>query len=172
MRGTRQHSFRRLAAGAVSVLMLSAGVAGCGDAADDPGVTVGEIQQDEPDNAVDPSGEHLAPFDDEFYQAVESYDGQHVTVTGRVDDIVSDNAFTIVGVEDSGTEPLLVVHADPVDGLSGDAVVEVTGTVHKTLDLPQVEDDLGAELGPEVESWVEEPYLDAEAVRTGVSVED
>lgn len=98
----RPAGLRRLAP-ALCLALTGAGLIGCGS------------------NAVQPEGRpNLADL--------RPYLGKQVTVTAEVAALQSPRAFTIVGREGSGAEPLLVVHppSDPVDE---DRSVTVTGTV-------------------------------------------
>lgn len=85
-------------------LALTAGLVGCGGS-----------------NAVQPEGTpDLADL--------QPYLGRQVTVTAEVAALQSPRAFTIIGQEGSGAEPLLVVHP-PGPPIDENLPVVVTGTV-------------------------------------------
>lgn len=87
--------------------------------------------------------------------------GAHVTVTGRVDEVVDDNAFEIVQ-RDSSLEFLVLVRRPNVD--VGD-VVRITGTVRE-----QDFDALAAELNLELDADLYSP-ADPQQVIVADSVE-
>ncbi len=89
---------------ALCLALTGAGLAGCGGS-----------------NAVQPEGTpNLADL--------RPYLGRQVTVTAEVAALKSPRAFTIIGREGSGAEPLLVVHP-PSDPIREALPITVTGTV-------------------------------------------
>lgn len=147
----RSRLARSLAAGAAALAV--AGVAACSD---------GGIEgiDDETPGVVEYDGS----YDEQFAEEVESYEGDTVQLTGDVQQVVSQDAFTIIG-ENVGE--LLVVHADAAEGLESGTTVEVTGTLRTSLDLPAVEGYLEEQVDDGAfAAWDEEPYLEAEQVDT------
>lgn len=120
---------------AVAALVLAAGLTACGS------------------NAVQPEGSpNLADL--------RPYLGKEVTVTAEVAALASPRAFTIIGREGSGAEPLLVVHppGDPVDE---DLPVTVTGTVG----VFDAQEDLVGDQDPaRLTHYDGKPYIDATRV--------
>lgn len=96
--------------------------------------------------------------------------GSRVTVSGEVNDVVADSAFTIGGDDFADGEELLVVAVDvPIERegdeeLSEEDVVQVTGTV-RMFSLAATDDDLGVRLDPETFAEFEgEPVIVADTV--------
>lgn len=146
---------------AVSALTLT----GCSDdtAGPETGTDVEDIQEEE---AVGP---YDGLYDTTFYDNIDSYVGEEVTVSADVNEIVSPTSLTIAGTEDTDVEPMLVVSADEVSGLEPDLTVRVTGTVHEAFDLPTVEDEMGLDLDDELyDEFDGEPYIEATSIDTSV----
>jgi len=128
--------------------------AGAGEPTDDAvgdGVTVESIGED---------GQYGAFRDD-----ARSFEGDRVTVSAKVNRVLSSNAFSIGGIEDADVEPMLVVHKDGLGWLEKGMPVVVTGLVHKAYDVALAEDQVGMELkGVTFEEWGAEPYIEADTV--------
>ncbi|WP_432496570.1 hypothetical protein [Kineococcus auxinigenes] len=159
-------SARTAAAGVVCFAAL--GLTACGDTAgEEEGTTVEDVQEAD-DEALE--GEAAATpydgaYDGTFYDDVNTYVGQEVTVSAQIDRIVSPNAFVIAGTADTTVDPMLVVGASEVSGLTEGTLVEVTGTVHEAFDLPQVEEDTGVDLEDDLfNDYDAEPYITATSV--------
>lgn len=102
------------------------------------------------------------PYDSEFYDAIADYEGEEVTVAGRVQEVVSPTSFTIVGPEDTEVGPLLVVDVGAVGGFEPDMLVAVSGVVGQALDIEEVEERYTTNLDDELhEDWSGGPYLEA-----------
>lgn len=174
-------------AAAITVLPFAAlTFTGCGaedTAGTEEGVSADEVVEPENDE-VEPQDEGTAPaeeepveedvaFDGDFDSAfVDDYDslvGQQVTVSAQVNEIVTDSAFTIAGTEDTGVEPLLIVHAGDVAALEQGSAVSVTGTVRDAFDPVDVESELGVELEDEAYAdWEGQRYIVADSVDTSI----
>ncbi|WP_337061066.1 hypothetical protein [Kineococcus sp. G2] len=157
---------RTAAAGIVAFAAF--GVAGCSETAgEEEGTSVEDVQEAdeealEGEAAVTP---YEGAYDGTFYDDVNTYVGQEVTVSAEVDSVVSPNAFVIAGTEDTTVDPMLVVGATEVSGLSEGTLVEVTGTVHEAFDLPQVEEDTGVDFEDDLfNDYDAEPYIVATTV--------
>jgi hypothetical protein len=84
--------------------------------------------------------------------------------------IISPTSFTIAGTDDTTVEPLLVVHDGTLKELAPDLTVAVTGTVHRTFDLPTVEDEIGLDFDDALfEEWEADPYIEASKIDTSVA---
>ncbi|MCI2240310.1 hypothetical protein MO973_45810 [Paenibacillus sp. TRM 82003] len=157
---------RTAAAGIVAFAAF--GVAGCSDTAgEEEGTTVEDIQEadDESLEGEAAATPYEGAYDGTFYDDVNTYVGQEVTVSAEIDSIVSPQAFIIAGTADTTVDPMLVVGATEVTGLTEGAVVEVTGTVHEAFDLPQVEEDTGVDFQDDLfNDYDAEPYITATSV--------
>lgn len=149
-----------------SVLTLSAfGVTACGDTAgDEEGTSVEDIQEEDqevdPDVDADadvdtePSGDadwaFQGDYDADFVDSTNDYVGEQVLVSADVNEVLSDNAFTIAGTDDTTVDEMLVIGTDANPMLDSDVAVSVTGTVQESFDLPTVEENLGVDLDDEL----------------------
>lgn len=169
-----------------SVLTLSAfGVTACGDeAGDEQGTSVEDIQEEDqevdPDVDADvdadtePSGDadwaFEGDFDADFVDSANDYAGEQVIVSAAVNEVVSDNAFTIAGTDDTSADEMLVVGTDANPMLESDVAVSVTGTVQESFDLATVEENLGVDLDDELfEDWDGQTYIEASNIDTSVT---
>lgn len=154
----RTHRARLMPAAAALLLALG-GCSGDEPASEDgPAGTTAEPEQQtgSGDAAYD------GPYDSAFYEAIADYDGEEVTVVGRVDEVVSPTSFTIAGTEDTEVGPLLVVDVGAVGGFEPDMVVAVSGVVHQAFDLEAVEERFNTDLEDELhEEWNGGPYIEA-----------
>ncbi|WP_432484664.1 hypothetical protein [Kineococcus esterisolvens] len=168
-------SARTAAAGVVCFAALS--LTACGDTAgEEEGTTVEDVQDADDDTQEGAQEDATTPYDGAydgtFYDDVDTYVGQEVTVSAEIDRVVSPQAFVIAGTADTTVDPMLVVGASEVPGLTEGAVVEVTGTVNEAFDLPQVEEDTGVNLQDDLfNDYDAEPYITATSV-TVVDAED
>jgi hypothetical protein len=170
-------------AAAVTILPFAAlTFTGCGEedtAGTEEGVSADEVVEPE-DNEVEqeeaveepaaeePVADELA-FDGIYDQAfIDDYDtlvGEVVTVSAEVNEIITDSAFTIAGTEDTGVEPLLIVHAGEAGVPESGTAVSVTGTVRDAFDVVDVESELGVELEDEAYAdWEGQRYIVADSV--------
>lgn len=169
-----------------SVLTMSAfGLTACGDTAgDEEGVSVEDVQEE--DQEVDPSVDadsdvdtepegdadwaYEGNFDAEFFDTANDYAGQEVNVSADVNEVLSDDAFTIAGTDDTSVDEMLVVGADSTSELENDLTVSVTGTVQEDFDLVTVEENLGVDLEDELyEDWDGQTYIEASSIDTSVA---
>jgi len=110
--------------------------------------------------------DYEGPYDAKFRSWVKDNDDATVAVSGNVEQVISDNAFTLAGEGDS--EDLLVVGADKVADLQTGSAVTVTGTVHKAFHLPGVEDDIHVDFEDDnvLQGFDRDPYVEAAQVDT------
>lgn len=158
---------------AVSALSLTA----CSEdtAGPETGTDVEDVQEEdvveedvEEDVAAD--GPYDGLYDTAFYDDINSYVGEEVTLSADVNEVISSSSFTIAGTDDTDVEALLVVSATEVTDLEPDLTVAVTGTVEQAFDLTTVEEDLGVDLDDDLyDAWDQEPYLVASSVDTSVA---
>ena len=151
---------------AALMLMLALGACESGTEGPEEGASVGDLQDDFTalqedfgaleDRVADLEGtvadgmtdgvEAANPVVDErLFAEPETFVGQQVTVSAEVDSVIDTHSFTLDGPQ----SPLLVVNATG----SGDselvedgAVVSVTGTVHESFSVTDVENEFGLEL--------------------------
>lgn len=159
-------------AGALSFTAL--GVTSCGTEGPETGADVEDVQEvpeeTETNNTANPFD---GPYDQEFLDDVDVREGQVVTVSANVNRIITPEAFTIAGTEDTTVDPLLVLHKNAEPELKPELTVKVTGTVHTAFDLPAVEKDLDVDLDDALfEDWDGKPYLQASNIDTSVAADD
>lgn len=97
-----------------------------------------------------------------------------MTVSAKVNQIVSPDSFTVGGLDDTeSVEPLLIVWQRGVGELTEGLPVEVTGVVKEAADLPTVLDQMGLDLedGALVD-YNGTNYLQATSIDTTVTVDD
>jgi hypothetical protein len=145
---------------------LAVGAAACGDSAGpDAGTTLEDIQRaDAPavGEELDEDDIAAAPNDDteRFLPDQASYLGQRVTVSGRIVEVFSPNAF-VIGEDDLAT---LVTRRDTGLSLQPGTVAQVTGTVGTFL-LADAEGRLGVDLQDgDLTPFEQAPYIAAENV--------
>ncbi|WNV77665.1 hypothetical protein [Geodermatophilus sp. DSM 44513] len=138
------------------------GLAACGDTAgDEAGADVEEVTEDDAAAA----GPYDGAYDSAFYGDVTSYVDEQVTLSADVNEVITPEAFTIAGADDTTVEPLLVVGATGDDQLSPETTVEVTGTVMEGFTVTDVEQDLGIDLDDALfEEYADENYVVADSV--------
>lgn len=95
--------------------------------------------------------------------------GQEVTLYGEVDEVHSERAFELKGMDVWWDDKILVLTRSPVvmgvETLTDDAEVLVTGTVRRMV-AAEVERELGWDLEQEIEAeFVDQPVLIASSVR-------
>lgn len=154
----------RTAAAAGAAALALTGLSACGDTAGtEEGVDVEDVQQEGDNNDFIYDG----PYDETFNEDMDQYEGETVTVSAEVNDVLSENAFTIAGTEDTSVEELLIVSAEGNADLAEDDPVEVTGVVHQAFESTTVEEDLGFTLEEELfADYDGEPYIEATTVDT------
>lgn len=118
--------------------------------------------QDE-DAGID--GIYDGTYDDDFVTETESFEGDRVTVSAKVNEVISDKAFTIGGMENPEVEPLLVIHGKPLDFVEEGQPVLVTGVVHLAYETAAAEDQTGLQLDDvEFREFGQEPYIETDTV--------
>lgn len=179
----------------LSAVVLMLVLAGCEQGTDGPeaGATVEDIQEQfaafeedlgaledrigaleagaEEVDAADDVIDDAPAADEAFFDDVQSYVGQQVTVSAEVESIIDTHAFTL----DGPREPLLVVSATG----SGDSelvedgsVVKVTGTVQESFNVADVEEEFGIDLDDELfEDFGDEHYIVADQVSEPATVD-
>lgn len=177
MRTRETHTTRKAAASLLAVAGLA--LAGCGNGEDEAGtevddITGGEVAETPPVEQVPPAeGEVPQPgatpyggaYNQQFADDQTVYEGQEVTLSAEVVEVVSDNALEIGDPDDITLDPLLVMHDLGATGLEPDQVVEVVGTVMTDFDPATAGEELGVELEEEVYTDYEgDPWLHATEV--------
>ena len=148
--------------------MSTFGLVACSEdtAGSEEGVSVEDVQEGGEDGGA---SAYDGAYDSDFETDVTSYEGETVTVSAEIDEILGDQAFTIAGTEDTDVEPLVVIHKDAMENLEAGTVVEVTGVVHKALDVPKVEDAIETDMDDVVlEDFEAEPYIEATNIDSSV----
>ncbi|MGY1683199.1 hypothetical protein [Geodermatophilus sp. SYSU D01176] len=146
------------AVAAVSTLGLTA----CSDTAgSEAGADVEDVVEEEALEEEPFEG----PYDTEFHEGVDEYVGEQVTLSADVNEVITPEAFTIAGTDDTTVEALLVVGATGNAQLAPETTVEVTGTVQEPFVVTEVEEELGVDLDDALfAEWEQEPYVVADSV--------
>ena len=163
----RTHPLGRGAAAGL-LAMSTFGLVACSEdtAGSEEGVSVEDVQEGGEDGGA---SAYDGAYDSDFETDVTSYEGETVTVSAEIDEILGDQAFTIAGTEDTDVEPLVVIHKDAMENLEAGTVVEVTGVVHKARDVPKVEDAIETDMDDVVlEDFEAEPYIEATNIDSSV----
>lgn len=162
-------------AATLSILPIAAlGVAGCNEVeeADPAAVETEDIYIDdgeESDDTLD-SGPFDEVFDQSFYDEINIYFGEQVTLAAEVNEALTPHAFALAGADGSVVDPLLVVHAEDLATLEPGTPVVLTGQVEEYFDVAAVEEELGVDLDDaQYAKWDNEPYLAASAVEAGTA---
>lgn len=169
---------RAAALGAVPVLAL--GLVGCSNdtAGPESGADVEDVQELDEDEDPGTVEEEVTDvydglYDANFYDNYDEYEGEEVTVSAKVNEVLSPEVFTIAGTEDTTVDALPILHTDPLDDLAADVDVQVTGIAEVAFDIAAIEEDKGIDLDDELfEEWDGQPYIDASTVDTTVSLDD
>lgn len=157
--------------GAAAVLSVAAlGLSGCSDTTGtETGVDVQDVQEGAEDASAADTSQKEIHYGQAFYTDLKSLDGKTVTVSANVNEIISDNAFTIAGTDKTTVDALLVMHTKSIPDLKPGLTVAVTGMVHYVFDLPTVESQSGLTLDDNTYSrWDQKPYIEASRVDTTV----
>lgn len=140
------------------VLVAGFGVAGCGREDADVDTSVADVREGG-EGGADSGYEGV--YDDAFEAEVTSYDGETVEISAQVAEVVSAEVFTLAG-DEPGIRPLLVAHEEPVAGVAEGDPVTVSGTVHRTFDITNVEEEVSVDLDDALfEDFEAEPYIEA-----------
>ncbi|EMY34935.1 hypothetical protein D477_007004 [Arthrobacter crystallopoietes BAB-32] len=132
--GKRTHQPCRTRQAAAALALAALAVSGCGNdtAGPETGTDVEEVQPDVIRDTVE--------------EAEEAGDGESVTVSAKVNEIISPLSFTIAGTDDTTVDPLLVVHDDQLPEVEPGQIVQITGTVYRNIQLPRLEETAGIDL--------------------------
>lgn len=166
----RSQRWLRHSAAGVMLAMATFGLAGCGDENDTVGSEQGADVQDISENDGTEENEaadspYDAAYDQAFYDEMDSYISETVTLSAKIDNEITGRFFSIAGTGGTEVEPLLVMHSRKVPQVQEGQAVEVTGVVHKGLDVEALEENLGINLDNDaVANWSGEPYLEATEV--------
>lgn len=166
LRSTRTNPFAKTAV--AGIFALSAlGLSACGDTAgSEAGTDVEDIQEEAADG-------YDGVYDSDFYDDVESYDDQEVTVSADVNEVLDISAFTIAGTDDTTVDPLLVISVDEATEIDEGTAVAVTGTVHQSFDFAMVEEEMEFDFDESVfEGWAGEPYIVASSIDDTVAEDE
>lgn len=143
---------------------------GCGTSGPEEGATVEDVVEGEEEPLEEDALAYDGVYDTAFYDDYDSLVGEEVTVSAKVNEILSPEAFVIAGTDDTTVEPLLIVHnLGELPELQEELTVAVTGTVQEAFVLTDVEEELGVDLDDErYADWEGERYIQATAVDTSV----
>ncbi|MFI7494917.1 hypothetical protein ACH9D2_09400 [Kocuria sp. M4R2S49] len=165
---TREHHSTRKAA--VS-LLAAAGLALAGCGADEPetgteveDITEGEVAETSPppDTGAAPMTPYGGAYNRQFYDDRAVYEGQDVTLSAEVEEVVSPSALTVGDPDDLTLDPLLVVHDLDVPDLQEGQTLEVVGMVQEGFEVAAAEEQLGVDLEDALfEDHVGDPWLHA-----------
>lgn len=176
-----KHTWMKKAA-ALSILPITAfGVTGCdGTSGSEQGADVEDVvEEDEAINEeavaeeADPAAEpYDGAYDATFYDEMNTYVGDEVTLSADVNEVIDATSFTIAGTDDTTVEALLIVHPEDAPEVSPELTVSVTGTVMEAFDLAAVEEEMGVDLDDALyEDWDGEPYVEANSIDTSVAAD-
>ena len=165
MRNITTSGQRRSFPALLLALFATFGLAACADHTQGPNDTL-QTPTQVPTDRTPSAPDYEGPYDARFRAWVDNNDDSTVVVSGNVDQVISDNAFTLAGEGDK--EDLLVVGADKVTGLQAGGAVIVTGTVHKAFNLPGVQDDIHVDFEDDsiLQAFDRDPYVEAAKVDT------
>jgi hypothetical protein len=163
---------KRLAALSIAP-MAAFGLVGCNSTSGtEEGADVEDIVEEEPVVDEADTGPYDGVYDQGFYDDVDTYIGEEVTVSADVNEILTPMSFTIAGTDDTTVEALLVLHDTELPEVTPGLTVGVTGTVQEAFDLPTVEEEMGVDLDDAAfEDWDGEPYIEATSVDTSLDAD-
>lgn len=153
-------------------------LAGCAtsgpeEGADVEDVTDGESVEEDTRDADAATEPFDGRYDAEFVGDYDGYVGETVTLSADIDEIVSANAFTIAGTDDTTVEPLLIVHDGTMTDIEEGLSVQVTGEVEEGFDVTAVEDDLSVELEDDAyDEWEDERFIHADSIDGSVETDE
>ncbi|WP_422391886.1 hypothetical protein [Arthrobacter sp. N1] len=163
---------KRLAALSIAP-MAAFGLVGCNSTSGtEEGADVEDIVEEEPVVDEADTGPYDGVYDQGFYDDVDTYVGEEVTVSADVNEILTPMSFTIAGTDDTTVDALLVLHDTELPEVTPGLTVGVTGTVQEAFDLPTVEEEMGVDLDDAAfEDWDGEPYIEATSVDTSLDAD-
>lgn len=167
MRTTPTRTRRTTSAAGALLLALSLGACSQSDGAVDTDDAVERTDQDssEPDAGLDIETKSF----DEVQGELAALVGQEVAMTAQVEDVVTDQAFTVVSLEESGAPPIVVVDAYPEAVVEAGTPVRFSGLVLDDFDPETVTRTLGVQLDDEVAIEMQgQPYVVATHVDTDI----
>ena len=163
---------KRLAALSIAPMAV-VGLVGCNSTSGtETGADVEDIVEEEPVVEDSDAGPYDGVYDQGFYDDVDTYVGEEVTVSADVNEILTPMSFTIAGTDDTTVDALLILHDTELPEVTPGLTVGVTGTVQKAFDLPTVEEEMGVDLDDAAfEDWDGEPYIEATSVDTSLDAD-
>ncbi|WP_019481319.1 hypothetical protein [Arthrobacter sp. TB 23] len=120
-----------------------------------------------------PYADYTGVYDTAFFDDLEFYVGEEVTIAAIVGEVISPNMFTLVSntvppeedvvdIDAVIIKPLLVIHQEDLPELAPGMPVGVIGEVHEEFYPATVEQDLQVDLDNDAfEDWEEQAYLEA-----------
>ncbi|MEX5300388.1 hypothetical protein RCG67_16615 [Kocuria sp. CPCC 205292] len=167
---TREHhTTRKAAVGLLAVAGLA--LAGCGADEPDTGtevedITEGDVAETSPPATEVPPAAPATPYggayNRQFYDDRAVYEGQDVTLSAEVEEVVSPSALTIGDPDDLTLDPLLVVHDLDVPDLEEGQTLEVVGMVQEGFEVTAAEELVGVDLEDALfEDHAGDPWLHA-----------
>lgn len=182
MRTRDRHTTRMAVVSLFAVAGL--GLAGCGGeetGTDVEDITEGEVLESSPaaeatgeaTETVPPVTPYRGPYNQQFYDDRQVYEGQEVTLTGEIEEILSDQAFEISDPEDAEVGSLLVLHnLEQPPALEDGQVVEIVGTVQASFDPATAGEEMGIDLDAMMfEDHEGDPWIQATDVSTEMATD-
>lgn len=117
------------------------------------------------------------PFDGEydpsFYDAIDSYVGEEISLSAEVLDVLSPTSFTIISGDDPTANPLLVLNDEGEEIILPGTPIQVTGAVREDFDPGTAEENLAIDLEDALyEDWIGDFYLEVTAIDSPPSIPD
>lgn len=165
---TRRLISRTAAIGAGLLLLPALAACSNDTAGPEADVDVEDVLEGNEEVLEEPNpGRYEDIYDKEFFDSITNYIDTDVTLSARVNAILSEQALTITGTDDATVDPLLIIHKDPAFGLEEDIAVQVTGRPYSRLLIGELEDRLGIDLNDELlADWEGQPYVEATVIDT------
>ncbi|GAB3755603.1 hypothetical protein GCM10027591_04690 [Zhihengliuella somnathii] len=166
--------WKRLAAVLALVRAAALGVSACSaSAGPEEGVDVEDVTGGDEQSEGSSSGEgYDGTYDRDLFDDMDSFVGEEITVSASVGEVVGSHGFTITG-EDSGVEPLLIVHGEDLPDVDPGTTVRVTGTVHEDFGAADAEAETGVALAPvDYDNFAGQRYLHATMIDTDLPDEE
>ncbi len=163
------HPWNSAGTALVALLALTGAVlSGCGpDMSPQRGSGAEQLEIRDAEDVEELEDVYVGPLDQAFYEDIESYDLQVVTLVAEVSEVLAPRAFTVTAPEDPDVGPLPVVcvrGAGEVD-LNPGASLLMAATPMRDLEPGEVADDLGLDVdADELEEWEGQTFLVATTV--------
>ena len=104
-------------------------------------------------------------YDPNFYDAINTYVGEEVSLSAEVLDVLSPTSFTIISGDDPTANPLLVLNEEDEENVLPGMPIQVTGAVKEAFDPSTAEKDLSVDLDDALyEDWIGDFYLEVTAI--------